>query len=80
MGWIGAIILGAVAGWLAGYLMKGSGFGLLINILIGILGGVLGGWIFSLFGLAQTNLIGQLICSVVGASALLWIISLFRKR
>lgn len=80
MGWIITIILGAVAGWLAGYITKGSGYGLLVNIIVGILGGVLGGWIFGLIGLGQTNIIGQLICAVVGAVVLLWIISLFRKK
>ena len=80
MGWIGAIILGAIAGWLAGYITKGSGYGLLVNIIIGIVGGLLGGWIFALVGLAHTNIIGQLISSVVGAMVLLWIISLFRRK
>lgn len=79
-GWIGAIILGAVAGWFAGFITKGGGFGLIINIIVGIVGGVLGGWIFGLVGLVQTGLVGQLICSVIGALVLLWIISFFKKK
>ena len=51
MGFIWYIIIGIVAGFLAGKIMRGGGFGLVINLLLGILGGVLGGWVFALFGL-----------------------------
>lgn len=66
MSFIGYIIIGAVAGWLAGKIMKGRGFGLLVNLLVGIVGGVLGGWIFGLFGLSTDRIIGNLIMAVVG--------------
>ena len=46
MGFIWYIIIGIVAGFLAGKIMRGGGFGLIINLLLGILGGVLGGWVF----------------------------------
>ena len=59
-------IIGIVAGFLAGKIMRGGGFGLVINLLLGILGGVLGGWVFALFGLAASGLIGSLITSTVG--------------
>ena len=49
MGFIWYIIIGIVAGFLAGKVMRGGGFGLIINLLLGILGGVLGGWVFALF-------------------------------
>ncbi|MCC8145254.1 MAG: GlsB/YeaQ/YmgE family stress response membrane protein, partial [Bacteroidales bacterium] len=65
--------------WIAANIMKGSGFGLLVNIIVGIIGAVLGGWIFSLFGVQETNIIGQLISAVVGSVVLLWIISLFKR-
>ena len=52
MGFIWYIIIGIVAGFLAGKVMRGGGFGLIINLLLGILGGVLGGWVFALFGLS----------------------------
>ena len=68
------LLLGAAAGWLAGKIMKGSGFGLLGNIVIGIIGGVLGGWLFGLLGLQSVGLIGSLITAVVGAIALIWIV------
>ena len=57
MGFIWYIIIGIVAGFLAGKIMRGGGFGLIINLLLGILGGVLGGWVFALFGLAACGLI-----------------------
>ena len=59
MGFIWYIIIGIVAGFLAGKIMRGGGFGLVINLLLGILGGVLGGWVFALFGLAASGLIGS---------------------
>ena len=66
MSFIWYIIIGIVAGFLAGKIMRGGGFGLVINLLLGILGGVLGGWVFALFGLAASGLIGSLITSTVG--------------
>ena len=55
MGFIWYIIIGIVAGFLAGKVMRGGGFGLIINLLLGILGGVLGGWVFALFGLSASG-------------------------
>ncbi|HPD87548.1 MAG TPA: GlsB/YeaQ/YmgE family stress response membrane protein, partial [Proteiniphilum sp.] len=52
MSWLGWIIIGAIAGWLAGRLMRGGGFGLLVNILVGIAGSVIGGWVFGLLGIS----------------------------
>ena len=79
MSFIWYIIIGIVAGFLAGKIMRGGGFGLIINLLLGIIGGVLGGWVFALFGLAASGLIGSLITSTVGAILVLWIDSLFSK-
>ena len=79
MGFIWYIIIGIIAGFHAGKIMRGGGFGLIINLLLGILGGVLGGWVFALFGLAASGLIGSLITSTVGAILVLWIASLFSK-
>ncbi|MDH8702102.1 putative membrane protein YeaQ/YmgE (transglycosylase-associated protein family) [Dysgonomonadaceae bacterium PH5-43] len=78
--WIIYILIGAAAGWVAGMLTKGGGFGFLINALIGIVGGVLGGWVFGLFGLSSTGNWGSFITSIIGAVLLLWIISLFKKK
>ena len=73
------LALGAIAGWIAGLIMKGDGFGLIINIIVGIVGAVIGGWVFSLLGFESTGLIGSMITAVVGAIILLFIIGLFKK-
>lgn len=74
------IIIGAVAGWLAGQIMKGKGFGFLWNLLVGIAGGILGGWLFGELGIEFYGIIGSLIAAVVGAVILLFIIGLFKKK
>lgn len=79
MGFILYIIIGAVAGFLAGKLMRGGGFGLFVNLLVGIVGGVVGGWLFGLFGIHTTSIIGNLITSVVGAVVLLWITGIISR-
>jgi len=74
------IIIGAIAGWLAGKIMKGGGFGLVMNMVLGIIGGVVGGWLFSLFGLSTDGgLIGSLVTSVAGAVLILYIGRLIKK-
>ncbi|NLD24383.1 MAG: GlsB/YeaQ/YmgE family stress response membrane protein [Bacteroidales bacterium] len=80
MGWLWWIIIGAVAGWLAGTLMRGGGFGFIVNVLVGIAGAVIGGWVFGLLGIAAGGIMGSLVTALVGAVLLLWIISLFRRR
>lgn len=73
------LLIGALAGWLAGTVMKGRGFGVLGNIVVGIVGGVLGGFIFGLLGLAATGLIGSLVTAFVGAVALLALVGALKK-
>ena len=80
MGWLWWIIIGAVAGWLAGTLMRGGGFGFIVNVLVGIAGAIIGGWVFGLLGIAAGGIMGSLITALIGAVILLWIISLFRRR
>ena len=80
MSFIWFIIIGAVAGFIAGKLMRGGGFGLLVNLIVGIIGGVVGGGVFGLFGLHSSGIIGSLITSVIGAVIFLWLISLFKKK
>jgi len=74
------IIIGAIAGWLAGKIMKGGGFGLIMNMVLGIIGGVVGGWVFGLFGLSTDGgLIGSLVTAVAGAVLILYIGRLIKK-
>ncbi|MCB0773329.1 MAG: GlsB/YeaQ/YmgE family stress response membrane protein [Flavobacteriales bacterium] len=79
MGLLWSLIIGGVAGWLAGRIMKGEGYGVILNILLGIVGGLVGGWVFSLLGLATTSMIGQLICATVGAVLLIVLVRALRK-
>lgn len=73
------LIIGALAGWLAGVLMKGRGFGVLGNILVGIVGAFLGGWLLPLVGLRFAGDIGLFITAFIGAVILLFIVGLIRK-
>lgn len=73
------IIIGILAGFLAGKIVKGHGMGTLMDLLVGIVGSVLGGWIFTLLGLAAYGLIGQLVMATVGAVVLLLIVRAIRK-
>ena len=75
------LIIGAVAGFLAGKIMKGGGFGLLGNLVVGIIGAVVGGWLFGMLGISMNNnLIGELVTAVIGAVVLLFIVGLFKKN
>ena len=77
MSFLWFIIIGIVAG----YIMRGGGFGLIVNLVVGIIGGVLGGWLFSLLGIYSTGgIIGSLVVATIGAIVLLWIVSLFSGR
>ena len=73
------VVFGAVVGWLAGLVVKGSGFGLIGDIIIGIVGANIAGWLFPAIGLPIGNsIIGVIIASVAGAVILLLIIKLIR--
>jgi uncharacterized membrane protein YeaQ/YmgE (transglycosylase-associated protein family) len=75
------LAIGAVAGWLAGLLMRGGGFSLLGNIVVGIIGAMIGGFLFGLVGIsAGGGLIGSLVTAVAGAAVLLFIVGLIKKR
>jgi len=73
------LVIGALAGWLAGKIMKGRGFGLIGNIIVGIVGGFLGGLLFGLLGLTAGGLIGSLVTALIGAIVLLWLVGLIKK-
>ncbi|MEN8166024.1 MAG: GlsB/YeaQ/YmgE family stress response membrane protein [Pseudomonadota bacterium] len=73
------LAIGALAGWLAGNIMRGGGFGLLGNILVGVIGAVVGGWVFGLLGISANGFIGSLITAVAGAALLLFVVGLVKK-
>ncbi len=65
------IVIGLIAGWLAGVVMKGGGYGMIVDIVLGMLGAIVGGWIFSMLGIgAGGGLIGGIIVAFIGAVAL----------
>ena len=73
VGWIAAIIIGGIAGWLAEQFMK-SGMGLLMNIVLGIVGAAIASAILSFFNIVLGGWIGYLICGFIGACLLIWIV------
>jgi uncharacterized membrane protein YeaQ/YmgE (transglycosylase-associated protein family) len=80
VGWVLAIIIGGVAGWIAEQIMK-TEHGLLTNIILGIVGAVVGNFLLMLiFGATMGGIIGQLIVAVIGAVLLIWIWQLIRGR
>ncbi len=72
-------IVGIIAGWLAGQIMKGRGFGLVGNLVVGIVGAVLGGWMFSALGISAYGTIGAIIMAVAGACVLLFIVGALKR-
>ena len=74
------ILIGIFAGYLAGKIVEGKGFGLGINLLIGIAGAIIGGWLLDELGIyIASGLIGSLITALIGAIVLLFLINLLRK-
>jgi uncharacterized membrane protein YeaQ/YmgE (transglycosylase-associated protein family) len=73
------LVIGAVAGWLAGLVMKGRGFGILGNIVVGVVGAVIGGFLFNAVGIAFWGLLGTLLVAFIGAVILLFIVGLIKR-
>jgi uncharacterized membrane protein YeaQ/YmgE (transglycosylase-associated protein family) len=73
------LIIGLAAGWLAGKVMKGSGYGLIGDLVIGVVGAFLGGWIFGLLHIAAGGLLGLLVTAFVGAVVLVWLLRMMKR-
>jgi len=73
-------LIGLIAGWLAGEIMKGSGFGLVGNIVIGIVGAILGGLLLGLVGVDPGGFVGEVIQALIGALVLLALLRTVRRR
>ena len=74
------IIVGLIAGWLAGKVMKGGGYGVLVDTLLGMLGGIVGGWVFNALGIwPAAGLIGSIIVAFVGAVILIAVSRAIKK-
>jgi uncharacterized membrane protein YeaQ/YmgE (transglycosylase-associated protein family) len=80
MNFLWFLVVGIVAGWLAGVLVKGSGFGIIGDLVLGVIGAVLGGWLFSVFGATGGGgLLGSIIVATIGAVVLLTIVRLVKR-
>jgi uncharacterized membrane protein YeaQ/YmgE (transglycosylase-associated protein family) len=80
MGFIEWILVGLVAGWLAGRVLKGGGYGIFVDIILGIFGGIFGGWVLGYFGIwPGGGIVGSLLVSFIGAVILVWLSHLVKK-
>lgn len=73
------LVVGAVAGWLAGQIVKGHGFGLVGNIIVGIVGAFLAGWLLPGLGLGLAGIVGSIVYAAIGAIILLLLIGLIKR-
>lgn len=79
MGFLAWVVVGLIAGWLAGQVMRGGGYGVLLDIILGLVGGVVGGWVFGLLGIwPGGGMIGSIIVAFVGAVILVGITRLLK--
>lgn len=76
-GFISWIVIGLLAGWVAGHLTRGRGFGCVVDVILGLVGGVIGGWIFTRLGILALGFWGSLAAAIVGAVLLVAIVRLF---
>lgn len=74
------VLVGLIAGWLAGQLMKGGGFGVVGDIIVGILGALLGGFLFGSFGASLGGgLLGSIVVATIGAVILIFLLRLIKR-
>jgi len=74
------ILVGLVAGWLAGVIMKGGGFGVVGDIVVGIVGALIGGWLFTMMGVSSGGgTIGAIVVALVGAIILIFVLRLIKR-
>jgi len=79
MNFILFLLIGLIAGWSAGKIMKGRGFGFLGNLLVGVIGALVGGLLFKILGMTATGLIGSLVMAIAGSVVLLFIVGQLKK-
>jgi uncharacterized membrane protein YeaQ/YmgE (transglycosylase-associated protein family) len=72
------IVIGILAGFLAGTIMRGRGYGILMDLLLGVVGSMLGGAVFGLLGLYSSRIVGQLVVATVGAILLIYLVRRLR--
>jgi uncharacterized membrane protein YeaQ/YmgE (transglycosylase-associated protein family) len=74
------LIIGIIAGWLAGKIMRGGGFGLIGDLVIGVIGAYLGGWLLGMLGFFAVGTIGSILSATFGAIVLLFLVRLINRR
>jgi uncharacterized membrane protein YeaQ/YmgE (transglycosylase-associated protein family) len=73
------LLIGLIAGWLAGKVMRGGGFGIIGDMIVGVIGALIGGWLFGVLGIGVGGLIGAIVTAFVGAVILLAILRAIRR-
>jgi uncharacterized membrane protein YeaQ/YmgE (transglycosylase-associated protein family) len=73
------LLIGLIAGWLAGRVMRGGGFGVVGDMIVGVIGAFLGGWLFGVLGISAGGLLGSIITAFVGAVILILLLRLIRR-
>lgn len=73
------IIVGILAGFFAGQVMKGSGYGLIADLLLGLGGGIVGSFVLGMLGIGATGIIGSILIATFGAVLLIWVVRMFRS-
>jgi uncharacterized membrane protein YeaQ/YmgE (transglycosylase-associated protein family) len=73
------VVVGLIAGWAAGKIMKGGGYGTVMDIVLGIVGAVVGGWLVGMLGISAGGLIGTILVAILGAVFLIWLTRLIKK-
>jgi len=73
------IVIGLIAGWLAGVLVRGGGFGILGDIVVGVLGAVIGGYVFGRFAIGGSGILGEILIATAGAVLLIFLLRLIRR-
>ena len=74
------IVVGLIAGWAAGKIMKGGGYGVVMDIVLGIVGAVVGGWLMGSLGIYSGSFLGTIIIAIIGAVFLIWLSRVLKKR
>lgn len=74
------LLIGLLAGWIAGLILKGRGFGVLGDIVIGCIGSLFGGFLFDLLGVRAAGLLGSLVSATLGAIAFIYVVRFLRRN
>jgi uncharacterized membrane protein YeaQ/YmgE (transglycosylase-associated protein family) len=75
-----ALLVGLIAGFLAGKITRGSGYGLLMDLVLGVAGSIVGRFVFGLIGIQATGFIGSILLALIGAEILIWVGRFLKSR